>query len=174
MSENLEDKDKLNYAWNWFSYHANQRLVCFNFFLVVLGGVGYLLFSHPEDLVFLIVGIFLVWVTNLFWILEVRNRELVNCGREVLDEIIKDEKINPRIKDDKRSLLEKTLKEDRFLPRRIRLFPEDEITHTYVYDQVYKWTGIIGWVSIIVGIAILLKIHWSEIILFVCGNFRCK
>ncbi len=28
---------RLTYAWNWFSYHAGQRLSAFNFFLVIVG-----------------------------------------------------------------------------------------------------------------------------------------
>jgi hypothetical protein len=26
---------ELTYAWNWFQYHAGQRLTAFNFFLVM-------------------------------------------------------------------------------------------------------------------------------------------
>src|SRR5258708_34054824 len=34
----------LTYAWNWFAYHASQRLQAFNFFLLILAALatGYL------------------------------------------------------------------------------------------------------------------------------------
>ncbi len=42
-SDSIQLKDKLDYAWKWFEYHAGQRLVAFNFLLVLMGAlsVGY-------------------------------------------------------------------------------------------------------------------------------------
>ena len=31
------DKERFDYAWNWFAYHADQRLKMFNFMLIALG-----------------------------------------------------------------------------------------------------------------------------------------
>lgn len=28
---------RTDYAWDWFAYHAGQRLTTFNFFLVIVG-----------------------------------------------------------------------------------------------------------------------------------------
>ena len=42
--ENSIDEKAQNYAWNWFEYHAGQRLTSFNYFLILIGVVvvGYL------------------------------------------------------------------------------------------------------------------------------------
>lgn len=173
MSAQLSDGDKLGYAWNWFSYHARQRLICFHFFIVILGGVGYLFATNPHPMVFLIGGIFLIWVTQLFYTLEVRNRELVNCGREVLEELIPDEKENPRIKDKKRSLFEETLKDCR-LPKSIKRTSQNEIKHGYVYNQVYKWMQRGGWIFVIIAIIKFLITDLNKINTFLCEILKCK
>jgi hypothetical protein len=172
MSEGLKECDKLNYAWNWFSYHANQRLLCFNFFIIILGGAGYLLASKLNPIYFILSGFFLVFIAKLFWILEIRNRELVNYGRRSLGSIFNDENINPRIMDEQRSLLEETINNDRNLPNWTRTDKEainKTITHTYVYDTVYKWTGYIGWILLIIGILGIGIVHIEKIrCLFKC------
>jgi hypothetical protein len=53
-----DDKHKaeLDYAWDWFKYHASQRLTAFNFFLIMVGFllVGY---AHAIDKHFVYFGI---------------------------------------------------------------------------------------------------------------------
>lgn len=72
------------YSWEWFKYHAAQRLATFNFFLIVTGIIGYGLILANEDSIkklLCVVG-FIMPIT--FWLLEIRNEELVNYGREAL------------------------------------------------------------------------------------------
>ena len=52
----MEDKEKLYYAWNWFEFHANQRLVLFRFFLIFIGAIGYLLVGLGGNPVVLILS----------------------------------------------------------------------------------------------------------------------
>ena len=83
-------KEALDYAWNWFEYHAGQRLLAFRFYLVILGilvvgfhkGIdsGHLFFAS-------IVGYLGAFVSVAFLFLEIRNEELVNVGRNALKKL---------------------------------------------------------------------------------------
>ena len=93
----MEDKEKrwlqFTYAWNWFSYHAAQRLIAFRFYLIIIGAVGWLFFKEGTAVTYLdnpLLGVSLFVVSLFFYLLEVRNNQLVNCGREALDELEKD------------------------------------------------------------------------------------
>jgi hypothetical protein len=96
------------YAWNWFSYHASQRLTAFNFFLVLLGAVlvGYVQ-AATNDLPALgvVLGGFGVIVSLAFWAIDVRNAELVACGRAALDKLEGSLSIDIRAEDQSRSRL---------------------------------------------------------------------
>jgi hypothetical protein len=81
---------QLRYAWDWFSHQTRQRLTAFNFFLILMGAivVGYTqaVDDHLPALGACL-GFLGVIVAVAFWGTEVRNEELVNCGRVVLDEL---------------------------------------------------------------------------------------
>jgi hypothetical protein len=82
------------YAWDWFSYHASQRLTAFNFFLVLMGAVivGYgQAFSDRAEALGVALGLLGFIVAVAFWAMDVRNEELVRCGREALG------RLEPRI-----------------------------------------------------------------------------
>lgn len=74
------------YGWNWFSYHAAQRMTVFRFFFLVLGAlsVGYYqtIASHP-GLTFAF-SILAVIFSLLFWRLDLRTRELIKIGENHL------------------------------------------------------------------------------------------
>jgi len=81
---------QLRYSWDWFAYHAQQRLTAFNFFLVLMGAVavGYtqaLTSDIPE--LGVAVGVLGAFVALAFWAMDVRNAELVACGRAALDHV---------------------------------------------------------------------------------------
>jgi hypothetical protein len=95
--------EKAKYAWNWFQYHADQRLKAFNFYLVLVGiiAVGYST-ALKEGLTALkdapatptpwfvvasvlgVVGLVISWG---FFSIEIRNKELVDAGGHWLDEL---------------------------------------------------------------------------------------
>lgn len=105
--KNLDEKDKsdpifefepqktpptLTYAWNWFSYHAQQRLTAFHYFLIIVGFLiaGYIT-SLENDLyvVQAILGLVGVLISIAFLALDVRNTQLVDDGRDALRKIEK-------------------------------------------------------------------------------------
>jgi hypothetical protein len=75
------------YAWNWFAYHAGQRLTAFNFFLVIVGvltvGYGQAVENRWEG-VGIAVGLLGAVVGVGFLVLDVRNKDLVDAGTNAL------------------------------------------------------------------------------------------
>lgn len=76
-----------DFAWNWFQYHASQRLTSFNFFLVIVGLllVGYAqAVDHSWNGFGAALGLLGALVAASFLALDVRNDELVQCGLAAL------------------------------------------------------------------------------------------
>lgn len=86
-SSGMELKDRLKYAWDTFSYQANQRQQNFNFFLVIVGALlaGYFKVHETQwclgELLIALMGVFF---STAFWFLDLRNAELVHCARKEL------------------------------------------------------------------------------------------
>ena len=92
MDEGQRIEIAMRYATEWYTYHASQRMTAVRFYLAI---VGALLIagvqaraSHP-DWVFAI-ALFGAMVSFVFWVLDVRNTELVACGRVALDQLEKE------------------------------------------------------------------------------------
>lgn len=85
------DNEKLDigfkYAWDYFSYHASQRMQSFNFFLVSTAIIlnGYLL-CVEKKLYFpaIIIGILGFCFSICFLIIDNRNSQLVKNGEKAL------------------------------------------------------------------------------------------
>ena len=79
-----------DYAWNWFKYHAEQRLTAFRFYLVFLGllVLGFSTgFEHSNAGYVKIVGGFGAFISIVFLILEIRNEKLMSIGRNALEQL---------------------------------------------------------------------------------------
>jgi hypothetical protein len=79
-------KQAFNYAWNWFSLHAGQRMETFNFFLVATAFLiaAYATLLEDTPLGSLVVALVGVWIAYWFWRLELRIRQLVTAGEQAL------------------------------------------------------------------------------------------
>lgn len=80
-------KVQIDYAWGWFEYHAGQRFAAFNFFLILVGAaiVGYANAAGghlPE--VGVGIGLIGFIASVAFIVLDIRNRQLVDVGRNAL------------------------------------------------------------------------------------------
>jgi hypothetical protein len=87
--QQVSDLHKLqfDYAWKWFSYHADQRVKMFNFMLVVLGifAAGVVnAFDKTPNIVTAILCFFAAGLAVVFTFLDRRNRDLVWLGEDVL------------------------------------------------------------------------------------------
>jgi hypothetical protein len=78
------------YAWNWFSYHANQRLTAFHYFLIIVGFLvaGYVTCVEKKLYALQVVlGFVGVLISVAFLALDARNEQLVDDGRDALRKI---------------------------------------------------------------------------------------
>jgi hypothetical protein len=81
-------KLQLDYAWKWFSYHADQRVRMFNFMLIVFGVFATAIVTSVDKGLPSGFIAFLCFVAAalglIFSLLDRRNRDLVWVGEEVL------------------------------------------------------------------------------------------
>lgn len=79
-------KEKLlhDYAWAYFSFHADQRMKTFNFFIIlaglVSGGIVTLMRDNDNPWIVAPLGLALSMLCLLFWRLDQRNHVLVSNG----------------------------------------------------------------------------------------------
>lgn len=142
----------LKYAWDWFSYHAGQRLRAFHFFLIIIGVVvvGYLKCVDEKWQGFgFLIGLFGFFISIAFWILEIRNEELVNCARGALMKLEEQVGLTTiRKDDDARKHLKKSLDWfswllSRLIPARWRFKIGGTIVkHRFWLRLIYLVTGI--------------------------------
>jgi hypothetical protein len=121
-----------DHAWNWFAHHAEQRMTALRFFLLVIGifAVGY--YQTLNNGHYVLAAVFSVvscCFSVLFWRLDIRTRELIKVGEDLLSqtegEMTKLSTIQVTIVTDvdKRSSKHAT-----------RLFPK----HLYSYGQIFS------------------------------------
>jgi hypothetical protein len=84
-------KDRLRaYAWNYFVYHAEQRIKAFNLYLIIvailIGGFGTVVVKiEVENMPWLsIFGFVLLIISAAFALLDKRSKELVRNGEAAL------------------------------------------------------------------------------------------
>ncbi len=86
--EKDEIKDLRDYAWKYFSLHADQRIKTFNFYVILatfaVGGMLTAVKDSAPPWAIAIVGAILAALSFVFWKLDVRNKELVNHGEAAL------------------------------------------------------------------------------------------
>lgn len=81
-------KELREYAWKYFSIHAEQRLKTFHFFIilstVVVGGL--LTVAQRSGLIVYasVLAYLLSFLAFIFWKLDVRNKELIKHGEAAL------------------------------------------------------------------------------------------
>ena len=87
-NENFDSDDEAGkHGWNWFQYHAGQRLIVFRFYLVVVAVLAAGLGASWKSLSIEAVSAFLLLVmafSVIFWRLDERNRDLVKISEELL------------------------------------------------------------------------------------------
>jgi hypothetical protein len=97
------------YAWDWFSYHAAQRMTSLNYFFVTVGifAVAYSKCAEHGWRGFgCLIGGLGAMSSLAFWFLDVRNEELVNCGREALKKVEEELQMSLRTNDYDRVFLD--------------------------------------------------------------------
>lgn len=79
---------QFEYAWNWFSYHADQRVKMFNYMFVGLGLFATAIITAIDKGLYKIIPITLSLIAGAlaiaFYFLDKRNEYLVRLGEDVL------------------------------------------------------------------------------------------
>lgn len=82
----MEDKDFYDKAFSYFTYHAEQRTTMINFFIAVFGACvalyGSLIMQSPFACI--LISIFLLIVSIIFYFIDVRNKLDVKQSQSVL------------------------------------------------------------------------------------------
>lgn len=80
-------KNAHEYAWQWFAYHATQRMNSFNFFFVLEAALtaAYLAAVSASYYLLAVAFAVMLFVTAMmFWRLDLRNLELIKIGEAYL------------------------------------------------------------------------------------------
>ncbi|MGO9015585.1 MAG: hypothetical protein ACLQF0_11455 [Dissulfurispiraceae bacterium] len=157
------DESQLNrlrsYAWNYFAYHAEQRIKTFNFYIilvaVIIGGCGTALSNINKEyfrLLLSLLGFLLTIISVAFAFLDRRNKELVRNGEAALRYLDEFEE----------------LPSEGSAPHVLQLFSRDDhicsnkpkglsirahISYSHVFRSIFLVFGVIG---LIIGIACLI------------------
>jgi hypothetical protein len=80
--------DFRQYAWDYFHYHASQRLTTFNFYIIIctLGATGYVAAIKEErtEPFGIFMGLLLIVLSFIFWKLDLRNKQLIENAEDAL------------------------------------------------------------------------------------------
>lgn len=73
--------EERDYLWQHFEFNAGQRLKAFNFFVVLSvfanGGVFAAVEKSMHPFVFILIGAFVVVLATVFWVMDIRSRNLL-------------------------------------------------------------------------------------------------
>ena len=89
--DNEELKDYREYAWKYFSLHADQRLKTFHFFVVLSAIISGAILTITKDVTNVSyaapMAYLLSFLAFIFWKLDQRNSELIKHGENALKAI---------------------------------------------------------------------------------------
>ncbi len=156
-------KLRYNYAWNWFDFHAKQRVSMFNYLLIITGIFANALISVIRtDFYYIAVALGILGIITCvaFFCLDIRNKQLVEMGEDVLlnieEEIFSEQfkiKRKEKPKDDKPLqggfMLREYLGEPRW---------EKGSHWSYIKANAIKHKFVIRFIELIVAVAFLLGI----------------
>ncbi len=78
-----------DYAWDYFSLHADQRLKAFHFYIIlstaIIGGFSLLLKNGAFYKWMAVFGLLLLFFSFIFWKLDNRTKQLVKSGEAALE-----------------------------------------------------------------------------------------
>lgn len=155
MTDNILQKQ----AWDYFQMHASQRLTTFNFYLVISSLITTTLFStFQKDYQFycirVIPGLLLIFVSFVFWKLDIRNKELI----EIAEASLKFFEANNQIKDSgNRPHIAKVFSREEYETNRKRInkrkfsFWENHFSYSDCFNLVFICFGIVGILGTIIA-----------------------
>ena len=154
-------KLRFDYAWKWFSFHADQRIKMFNYMLVVFGifaaGVVNALDKHLPNPVVSGLCFSAGFLALIFTRLDARNQDLVWLGEDVLVELERETIFgaDATIKGHKGDNKDKNISFGILLPQ------ANAQTHWKIYDA---WRGkhrvLLRWIGYLIAILFFASGIW--------------
>lgn len=136
-----------DYAWNWFQYHAGQRMNVFRFFFIVVAilAAGYikaLEIKHPGLQV--LIALTAMVLAFLFWRADIRSYDLVKIGEAHLKQT--EAALQQRLGHDSVSLASSA---DRKTNQLAASYPSRAFySLKQIIRSIYLLVGVIGFVTI--------------------------
>ena len=88
IGEGRQAANTLTYGFKWFEYHANQRILTFNFYLIIYSGMAtaysFLLKEIAAESI--LTSLLMILMSILFWQLDIRNKQLIDIGEYIIKE----------------------------------------------------------------------------------------
>ena len=144
------------YAWRYFSLHADHRLKAFNFFVafatLLIGAFATLIEKSGIRQPYVLLPLALVFVSFVFWKLEERTRMLVKNGEEALKYI----DLSVLGNDSEEHKILALFSADDELTSKLPKFPlwSGHFSYSRCFRWVYMTCGVIGFIGAIVCIDI--------------------
>lgn len=154
MSNTLSDRDVLDYIWNYFQLHANQRMSVFNFYVSFSSLITIpliLTFRNEKNfhLLGILLGFLLFLLSIVFWKLDKRTRMLIKISEEALKQLENnfdsknDEKTGKLRIFQREEILTKNMRKEKRFPNNLLL------TYANCFNLVFFVFGMIGILFII-------------------------
>jgi len=161
-------KENMDYAWKYFSLHADQRLKTFHFFVVlsalISGATIAIIKNATNSLYAFPMAYLLTFLAIVFWKLDQRNKALIKHAEKALKEL---EKIKIKDADQMIKLFSdeeattvtrknhlKLVKEEAFSYKKLRSYFETPLSYSDCFNSVFFVFGSIG---LIIGSTLLIR-----------------
>jgi hypothetical protein len=146
-----------DYAWKYFSLHADQRLKTFHFYLIlatVIVGAFATLVKDGRSLPWLsILPFLLAFVSFIFWKLDKRNQQLVTVGESALR--LLDDQLGLECHGKPHPL--KLFEYEEYLTEEIKRSPTNLVDAHYTYTKCFHMIFVtFGWAGALLGVTCLL------------------
>ena len=159
------DKDQIkemrDYAWKYFSLHADQRVKTFNFFLILaafaLGGVLTAIKDPGHPLGVAAIAFLLGGMTIVFYKLDCRNKDLVRHGEAALARLeresgFEDEESKPHVF----NIFTRERHETDLLKEKSKgEYPEFHMTYSDCFNAVFWMFGMSSLITFVAALYFL-------------------
>ena len=163
MSESYEGQqisDQRQYVWNYFQFHASQRLITFNFYIVISTAIaaGYIVTVGMNSIRMLaiLLGFIISLLSFLFWKLDVRNKQMIKNAEEAL-KYLEALTYTPRNTKESNVLKIFTYEEEQTnrMKRSKSFWPwKNHYSYSKCFNIVFAVFGILGFFGVVYAIAI--------------------
>jgi hypothetical protein len=135
------------YAWNYFSLHADQRMKTFNFYIVLCGALVAGMIATRHSAIGAMLAYLIGFVSFIFWKMDQRIRQLVKHGENALKHL------EDQVEADALRIFQHEEKITEALPQLWKRWPlAAHFTYSMCFDSVFF---VFGFGSVIVGCILL-------------------